>query len=91
MWSVYNSVAWYQVRCASNRVSIPFWKFLSSLSTPPFLKGSTQALPVTTIILLLLIWLCVGFPLTVLGGIIGKNRAGKCHNLFDPAQKKLAR
>jgi transmembrane 9 superfamily protein 1 len=37
--------------------------------------GSTQALPFTTIILIMLIWLCLGFPLTVLGGILGKKNA----------------
>eukprot|EP00050_Salpingoeca_kvevrii_P007528 m.296863 g.296863 ORF g.296863 m.296863 type:complete len:593 (+) comp13477_c0_seq1:41-1819(+) len=50
IWSVVNSVAWYQ--------------------------GSTQALPYTTIILLMLIFIVIGFPLTVIGGIIGKNNAG---------------
>lgn len=38
-------------------------------------NGSTQALPATTILLLLTVWLLVGFPLTVIGGIFGKNNA----------------
>lgn len=39
-------------------------------------SGSTQALPATTVLLLLGAWVLVGFPLTVIGGIVGKNRAG---------------
>lgn len=39
-------------------------------------SGSTQALPATTVLLLLGAWALVGFPLTVIGGIVGKNRAG---------------
>ena len=35
--------------------------------------GSTQALPFTTIIVLGLVWITIGYPLTVIGGIIGKN------------------
>ncbi|MEQ2212408.1 Transmembrane 9 superfamily member 1, partial [Xenoophorus captivus] len=34
------------------------------------------ALPATTVLLLLGAWVLVGFPLTVIGGIVGKNRAG---------------
>jgi hypothetical protein len=57
--------------------SLPFfvvWSFVNSFA---WYHGSTQALPATTIVLLILIWLCIGFPLTVLGGIVGKNNAGK--------------
>lgn len=42
-------------------------------------SGSTQALPATTVLLLLGAWVLVGFPLTVIGGIVGKNRAGSFH------------
>ena len=34
--------------------------------------------PATTIIILLLVWLFIGFPLTVLGGIVGRKNAGVC-------------
>ena len=37
-----------------------------------------QALPATTIVLLLIIWAVVGFPLTVLGGLLGRKNAGVC-------------
>eukprot|EP01136_Pigoraptor_vietnamica_P024185 Opistho-1_new@76964 len=49
------------------------WSLLNSLA---WYYHSTQALPFTTIILLVLMWLFVGFPLTVVGGILGKNQAG---------------
>eukprot|EP01137_Pigoraptor_chileana_P014786 Opistho-2@69879 len=49
------------------------WSLLNSLA---WYYHSTQALPFTTIVLLLLMWLFVGFPLTVVGGILGKNQAG---------------
>uniref|UniRef100_H2YGC6 Transmembrane 9 superfamily member n=1 Tax=Ciona savignyi TaxID=51511 RepID=H2YGC6_CIOSA len=35
--------------------------------------GSTQALPFTTVLLLGFIWVLIGLPLTVVGGIMGKN------------------
>lgn len=59
----------------------------SSLFTAPFFfvwcvingvhwyAGSTQALPFTTILLLIFIWILVGFPLTIIGAIFGWNHA----------------
>lgn len=54
----------------------PFFLIWSIINSFAWYHGSTQALPATTIILLILVWVCVGFPLTVLGGIMGKNTAG---------------
>lgn len=48
----------------------------SVINSTAWYYQSTQALSYTTIILLMLIWLIVGFPLTILGGIFGKNWAG---------------
>ncbi|XP_074838462.1 transmembrane 9 superfamily member 1 [Carettochelys insculpta] len=56
--------------------SAPFFVTWSVVNSVHWANGSTQALPVTTILLLLTVWLLVGFPLTVIGGIFGKNRAG---------------
>jgi len=39
--------------------------------------NSTQALPYTTVMLLLALFVFVGYPLTVVGGIAGKNFAGE--------------
>ncbi|KAJ7313160.1 hypothetical protein JRQ81_004433 [Phrynocephalus forsythii] len=56
--------------------SAPFFLTWSVVNSVHWANGSTQALPATTILLLLTVWLLVGFPLTVIGGIFGKNRAG---------------
>ncbi|XP_007065454.3 transmembrane 9 superfamily member 1 [Chelonia mydas] len=56
--------------------SAPFFVTWSVVNSVHWANGSTQALPATTILLLLTVWLLVGFPLTVIGGIFGKNRAG---------------
>lgn len=55
---------------------VPFFIGWSVINSVAWSTGSTQALPATTIVLLLLVWLLVGFPLTVVGGILGKNNAG---------------
>ncbi|XP_063769723.1 transmembrane 9 superfamily member 1 [Pseudophryne corroboree] len=56
--------------------SAPFFLTWSVVNSVHWANGSTQALPATTILLLLTVWLLVGFPLTVIGGIFGKNRSG---------------
>uniref|UniRef100_A0A0N5CUB9 Transmembrane 9 superfamily member n=1 Tax=Thelazia callipaeda TaxID=103827 RepID=A0A0N5CUB9_THECL len=48
------------------------WVLNNSVS---WMYGSTQALPYTTIMILGLLWLCVGYPLTVIGAAIAKNIA----------------
>ena len=57
--------------------SVPFFIIWSTVNSVAWYQGSTQALPATTIVLLIVIWLIVGFPLTVVGGILGKNSASK--------------
>ena len=51
------------------------WLYFKNLSyfSVAWAYGSTQALPFTTIIVLGLVWLTIGYPGTVIGGIIGKN------------------
>lgn len=56
--------------------AVPFFIIWSILNTVAWVYHSTQALPFTTVLLLMCIWLMVGYPLTVLGGIIGKNFSG---------------
>lgn len=63
----------------------PFFIIWSTVNSFAWFHGSTQALPATTIVLLILIWMLIGFPLTVLGGIIGKNTAG---NFDAPCRTK---
>eukprot|EP01134_Creolimax_fragrantissima_P002568 CFRG2568T1 len=45
------------------------------LNTIAWHYNSTQALPVATVLVLIFLWLLVGLPLTVVGGVIGKNSA----------------
>ena len=52
---------------------VPFFLIWSMINSFAWLFNSTQALPITTIILLFLLWFVVGLPLTILGGICGKN------------------
>lgn len=51
----------------------PLLAVFSFLNTVAWVQGSTQALPFGTICIIVLVWAAVTFPLTVLGGIWGKN------------------
>lgn len=51
----------------------PLLVVFSILNTVAWVQGSTQALPFGTICIIIVIWALVTFPLTVLGGIAGKN------------------
>ncbi|KAM7437452.1 Transmembrane 9 superfamily member 1 [Porites harrisoni] len=66
----------WNVVLTTSLFSVPFFVIWSIINSIAWYYQSTQALPYTTIILLMLIWLIVGFPLTILGGIFGKNWAG---------------
>ncbi|PIK55164.1 putative transmembrane 9 superfamily member 1-like, partial [Apostichopus japonicus] len=65
--------------------SVPFFVVWSFVNSVAWYQGSTQALPFTTILLLMLVWILVGYPLTIIGGIIGKNTAG---NFDAPCRTK---
>ena len=64
--------AW-NIVLTSSLFSLPFFTVWSVVNTVAWYNQSTQALPFTTIFLLMLVWLLGGFPLTVLGGITGRN------------------
>nr|XP_028560736.1 LOW QUALITY PROTEIN: transmembrane 9 superfamily member 1 [Podarcis muralis] len=66
----------WNILLTTSLFSVPFFLTWSVVNSVHWANGSTQALPATTILLLLTVWLLVGFPLTVIGGIFGKNRAG---------------
>ncbi|XP_006825254.1 transmembrane 9 superfamily member 1-like, partial [Saccoglossus kowalevskii] len=55
--------------------SVPFFVIWSIINSVAWYHNSTQALPFSTVLLLMIIWLLVGYPLTVIGGIFGKNWA----------------
>lgn len=66
----------WNIILTSSLFSAPLFLTWSVVNSIHWWSGSTQALPATTVLLLLGAWVLVGFPLTVIGGIVGKNRAG---------------
>jgi hypothetical protein len=79
----YVSGVWYKMMGGTQWVSNvllvsvlfcgPLLGVFSVLNTIAWVQGSTQALPFGTICIIIVIWALVTFPLTVLGGIAGKN------------------
>ena len=51
----------------------PLLAMFSYLNTVAWAYGTTAALPFGTIVIIVVIWALVTFPLTVVGGIMGKN------------------
>ncbi|GMH35994.1 hypothetical protein BSKO_03862 [Bryopsis sp. KO-2023] len=51
----------------------PFFLTFCFLNTVAIMYGSTAALPFGTIVVILLIWAAITIPLTIFGGIAGKN------------------
>ncbi|KAJ8268045.1 hypothetical protein COCON_G00132170 [Conger conger] len=66
----------WNIILTSTLFSGPLFLTWSVVNSVHWYSGSTQALPATTVLLLLAVWALVGFPLTVIGGIVGKNKAG---------------
>jgi len=66
------------------------WSFLNTIA---IFYGSTAAFPFPTILLMFAMWACVTFPLTVLGGLLGrrKNTEGGSESPFPCKTNKLAR
>ncbi|GAB6028436.1 Transmembrane 9 super member 1 [Chamberlinius hualienensis] len=56
--------------------SFPFFICWSIQNAVAWAYHSTQALPFSTAVLLALVWIIVGYPLTIVGGILGKNWSG---------------
>eukprot|EP00741_Cyanophora_paradoxa_P014285 tig00020780_g13777.t1 len=81
--SGYVSAAWYkklggEAWVANIMVTVvlyagPFFLMFAFLNTVAIAYDSTAALPFGTILVIILIWALVTFPLTVVGGIAGKN------------------
>ncbi|XP_038052183.1 transmembrane 9 superfamily member 1-like [Patiria miniata] len=63
----------WNIVLTSSLFTVPFFLIWSVVNSVAWYNDSTQALPFTTILLLLCIWILVGYPLTVTGGIFGKN------------------
>lgn len=63
----------WNINLAACLYTVPFFLTWSVINSVAWAYGSTQALPFTTIIILMLVWLTIGYPLTIIGGIFGKN------------------
>mmetsp|Transcript_13838 Transcript_13838/g.29854 ORF Transcript_13838/g.29854 Transcript_13838/m.29854 type:complete len:608 (+) Transcript_13838:164-1987(+) len=57
----------------------PFFLMFSFLNTVAIVYRSTAALPFGTIVIIIIIWSLVTIPLTVFGGIAGKNNRSEFH------------
>merc|ERR550532_544413 len=65
----------WNINLTSALFALPFFLVWSFVNTVAWAYGSTQALPWGTVMLLGLMWALLGYPLTVIGGIFGKNLA----------------
>ncbi|XP_067928632.1 transmembrane 9 superfamily member 1-like [Watersipora subatra] len=65
----------WNINLTSCLFAVPLFVVWSIINSVAWAYGSTQALPWTTILFLMCFWFLIGYPLTVLGGIIGKNSA----------------
>jgi len=52
---------------------LPFFVIWFVINCTHWAAGSTQALPFTTILMIMLVYIMVGFPLTAIGGLIARN------------------
>ncbi|XP_063407263.1 transmembrane 9 superfamily member 1-like isoform X1 [Mytilus trossulus] len=76
MYKVLGGDNWvWNLNLTSCLFAAPFfmvWAFVNSVAWG---YGTTQALPWQTVVLLMCLWVFVGYPLTIIGGIFGKNWA----------------
>lgn len=75
------------VNLTSCLFSVPLFVVWSVQNSVAWAYNSTQALPFMTVLLLAVVWFTVGYPLTIVGGILGKNYGG---NFVPPCRPKLA-
>lgn len=81
-----NGDAWvWNVNLTACLYTVPFFVTWSIVNSVSWAYGSTQALPFTTIVVLLLVWVAIGYPLTVIGAILGRNTA---HSFDAPCRTK---
>ncbi|XP_005109383.3 transmembrane 9 superfamily member 1 [Aplysia californica] len=66
----------WNINLTSALFAAPFFMVWAVINSVAWGYGTTRALPWTTVVLLMALWVFVGYPLTVLGGIFGKNYAG---------------
>uniref|UniRef100_T1ITP6 Transmembrane 9 superfamily member n=1 Tax=Strigamia maritima TaxID=126957 RepID=T1ITP6_STRMM len=77
LYAVTSGIAGFVSSSMYHKMSVPFFIIWSVQNTVAWIYHSTQALPFSTIVLLMLVWLFVGYPLTIMGAILGRNWAGE--------------
>lgn len=75
----------WNINLTSCLFAMPFFLIWAVINSVAWGYGTTQALPWTTVVLLMCLWMFVGYPLTVIGGIFGKNWA---HGFDAPCRTK---
>ena len=63
----------WNIILTANLFTGPFFVIWCVINSFAWAHGTTQAVPYTNVLILAFMWVFVGFPLTVLGGIFGKN------------------
>jgi len=63
---------------------LPLFIIWAVVNTCWWIGGSTRALPYTTVIMLAALWLCFGYPLTLIGAIIGRRWEASSGSTFSP-------
>jgi transmembrane 9 superfamily protein 1 len=77
MYQKFGGEAWLaNVNITSALFTAPFVLVWAVVNTVAWIYGSTQALPWTTVTLLLIIWALMGYPLTVVGAQFGRHFGG---------------
>jgi transmembrane 9 superfamily protein 1 len=75
----------WNINLTASLFTVPFFLTWSIINSVAWAYTSTQALPFSTIVLLILIWIIIGYPLTIIGGIFGKNVG---HSFDAPCRTK---
>jgi Endomembrane protein 70 len=77
-YKMFGGTSWVRnVLLTAALFSGPLVATFSVLNTIAIAYRSTQALPFGTIVLMVLMWALVTFPLTILGGILAKNKQAR--------------
>ncbi|CAD7962182.1 unnamed protein product [Amoebophrya sp. A120] len=73
LYQVLNGERWtLNILLTSLMFALPCFVIWSVLNTIAIFYSSTVAVPFATIVLLLFVWICVTIPLTVVGGVLGR-------------------
>eukprot|EP01103_Thecamoeba_quadrilineata_P019380 TRINITY_DN7821_c0_g1_i1.p1 TRINITY_DN7821_c0_g1~~TRINITY_DN7821_c0_g1_i1.p1 ORF type:complete len:607 (-),score=70.80 TRINITY_DN7821_c0_g1_i1:75-1829(-) len=72
----FNGESWaWNIVLTTSLYAVPFFFISSGVNTVASIFNTTSYIPLPTVILVIVLWALVGFPLTVFGGIAGKRLA----------------